>query len=103
MVKALSSSKRFGQADDTGFDSGIVHLTGGAADAPHGGHIHDAACLLADHVGQGCPAAVKDAREVHAHHGVPVLIGDVGKELLLGNTGVVDEDIQGAELLDGLL
>ena len=73
-----------------------MHLAAAAGLAPHTAHGQDAALLAADHAGQCQLAQVECTAQVHVQHPLPFLRGDVGKQLLLRDTGVAHQHIHPA-------
>ena len=80
-----------------------MHLAAAAGLAPHAAHGQDAARLAADHARQGQLAQVERAAQVHVQHVLPLLRGDIGEQLLLGNARVAHQHIHMAHgLLHGV-
>ena len=80
-----------------------MHLAAAAGLAPHTAHGQDAARLAADHARQGQLAQVERAAQVHVQHVLPLLRGDIGEQLLLGNARVAHQHIHMAHgLLHGV-
>ena len=49
--------------------------------------------MAVEHGAKGTLAAEEHALDVHLEHPVPILFGQVGKQLLLGDPRVVDQDV----------
>ena len=60
-----------------------MNLAGSADLSPHGADIYDTSALLRNHVFSTLAAGIKNPRKVCTNHLLPILVGDVGKELLL--------------------
>ena len=73
-----------------------MHLAAAAGLTPHAAHGQDAALLAADHAGQRQLAQVECTAQVHVQHPLPLLRGDVGKQLLLRDAGVAHQYIHPA-------
>ena len=73
----------------------------GADDAELGGDVDDGAAAGVLHGGDGGDGAEVDAGGVDVHDGVPGLLGEVAEPGGTADAGVVDEDIQFAEVGDG--
>jgi hypothetical protein len=65
------------------------------------GHAGDRAALALAHVRHQSLAEVEHAAQVDVEHRIPVLRGDVHELQRLGDAGVVDQDVDMAERLDG--
>ena len=96
--------ERFGDDVDGGLGGGVGDAGATAAVAGDGGDVDDRAFAGGAHVRRGGAAAVEDAAQVGAEDVVPDFVGDgievvVGDEV--GHGAVVDEDLEGAELVDG--
>ena len=92
-----------GEGVDRALRGGVVRLADPAALAHHRRDVDDHAVALAHEVGERGLRAVEDAAEVDPHHVEPVVRLHVVDQRVLGDAGVVDQDVQAAELLDRLL
>ena len=91
--------QRLCQSVDGGFCRGIMHFTRSADLPPHGTDVDDPAAFSVDHIGQRCLAAEKNAVQIDAYHPPPIGLGDVGKQFLLCDAGIVDQHIDRSEAL----
>ena len=98
--------QRLRHADHAGLGGGIVALAGVADDAADGGDVDDAAIAgLGAHHGARAGAHQHERRgEVDGDHLVPLLVLHHHEQVVLGEPGVVDEDVErGPSLADGLV
>ena len=86
-----------GQADKGGLGGGIGHLAAGAALAPDGGDVHDAALMGVEHGGQHRAAGVERSVYVHGEKLVPALVRQLLKQGLACDASVVHQQGHGAE------
>ena len=86
-----------GQTDQRRLGAGVCHLTAGAPLTPDGGNVHDAACVLVEHVGQHRLDGVERAVHIDGEVPVPQLRGDVLEQGLTRHTGVVHQQRYRAE------
>jgi hypothetical protein len=85
------------------FEAHVVRLPGIAGDADHGGDVDDAAEAAAHHRVRQFPGQPEDSRQVDLQHRVPVGIRHAHEQAVLGDAGIVDENIDAFELRFGLL
>ena len=69
----------------------------------YGSHIDDGTGTLTHHYGETSVDKVECRLEVDGDHGIPLLLGHTHHQTVLGDTGVVDEDIDTAEIFHHLL
>jgi hypothetical protein len=62
-----------------------------------GRNIDDAAVTLGHHVPEGRPRTTHERRHVHLHDARPILVAGVENTAAMGDTGIVDEDVEAAE------
>lgn len=74
-----------------------MDLAGGAGQSPDGRDVDDLSSLALDHPGQYALAAMEDPFDIDGKHPVPFFSGEIKQEFLLGNTSVIDQDIDIAE------
>jgi hypothetical protein len=91
------------EADDAGLGRSVVRLAEVAHLADDRGHVDDAAAAALDEVREGGVRAVEDAAEVGGDDLLPLLDGHAADGAVAVDAGVVDEDVEPAELLDGRL
>ena len=95
-------AERLGQRDHAGLGGRVVGGVGVAFLAGDRGDVDDAPVVLRDHAGHDRARADEGAVEVDAHHLAPFLdLGLPGLGVDAGDAGVVDEDIDASEALDG--
>ena len=87
-----------GQGDEAGLGGGVVALSGVAMNAYDTGHVDDAAAALAHHDGRDGVDEVEGALEIDGDDGVPLLLGHAHHETVLGDAGVVDKNVDVAEV-----
>ena len=92
------SREGFGEADETSFGGGVVGLAGLTSLADYGGDVDDAAPAILDHLGHDGLGEEKGSGEIGGQDIVPVLALHAEGEDVTGNTGVVDEDVNTAEV-----
>src|SRR5471030_3139948 len=98
-----------GHADNGSLSGGIAHLAGVAVDAGDGGDIHhfavDAAAFVLFFLGCAADKIRSGAQDaegrggVHVEHGVPLLVGHFLDDSVPGVAGIVDDDVDAAELV----
>lgn len=91
-----------GEGDESGLGGGVVSLTGVAVNAHYGGHVDYRAAALAHHDGEDGVDEVEGAFEVYCDYGVPLSLGHAHHEAVFGDAGVVDKDVDAAEVFDNL-
>ena len=78
-------------------------MSGIAVNTYHRSHVDDAAATLAHHDGHTGMDEVKGRLQIDGNHGIPLLLGHAQHQSVLGDAGVVHQNINGAKLfLDGL-
>ncbi len=90
--------QRLGEAVHAGLGGGVVGLAEGALGAVHRRDVDDAAPAAIHHAVVDLLRHVEDAVEVRADHGVPGRLVHLAERHVLGDAGVVDEDVDGADL-----
>ncbi len=90
-----------GHGADAGLGSGVVSLAEKAQGCGDAGQGDDAAVVA--HALGGCFATVEDAGEVGVDDGLPFIDGHFLDGFVTENACVVDEDVDTAKLLDGLV
>ena len=90
--------QRLGEAVDAGFGGSIVHLAVLAALAVDRADVDDAAELARPHAFDDGPGAVEAGRKVGADDIVPVVVGHPVHGAVPGDAGIVDQDINWAEI-----
>jgi hypothetical protein len=90
-----------GETDKRELGSRVVGLAEGAEETSSRGSVDDTAVLLLAKVWPCGPCALVCALDVDIDDEVPVLVGQVLEGDITQDTGVVDEDINAAEGLDG--
>ena len=88
------------QTDHTSLRSGVVRLTCVARDTDDAGHVDDATATLLDHDGGDSVDEVEGTLEVDVDDEVPLLFGHTHHQPVTGDTSVVDEDVDTAEVCD---
>ena len=69
----------------------------------YGSHVDDGSGRLTEHHGQNGVDKVEGALEVDCDYGIPLGLGHTHHQTVLCDTGVVDQDVDTAEVLDNLL
>ncbi len=95
--------QRLGEPDQPGLRGRVVGLTGVADDAGDARHVDDAAESLTQHGTERGAADVKRGGEIDGDHGIPVVVGEAHRQVVAGDPGVVDHDVDAPERRDGLL
>ena len=90
-----------GQADQSGLRSGVVGLPRLAHLAENAGDVDDASPALLEHGADDLLDAEIRGSQIGLQDGVPVGALHAHDELIAGDAGVVDQDIDLAELGDG--
>ena len=97
--------QRLRERDDTALRGRIGRHARRARLSTRGGDVDDATPLGRKHVGQHGLRTHEHALEIDGHDAIPVLLGHLHERLEIGNAGIVDEDLHGADLcmhaLDG--
>jgi len=97
--RAQLTAPGFGEAYDAELAGGVVGLAEVAVDTDDGAGVEDDAAALGHHgVGDGL-RAVEDAAQVHVYDFVELLERHFLQARILGDAGVVDEDVDAAELV----
>ena len=89
---------RFGETDQACFCRGIVGLTGIAHHTDDGCDVDDASGALLHHAAQDGFGGAEHGFEVDLHDVVPLFFFHTHQEVVAGDAGVVDQNIQLAEL-----
>src|SRR5712691_9552034 len=101
-VPAALRRHRAGEGHHARLGCAIVRLAGVGGDPPrHRGHAHDDAAALRDHVGQDRARDPEGAGQADAEHEVPRLVRHLPDGLELVDAGVVEEDVDPPEALQG--
>ena len=91
-----------GQRHDPGLGRGVVRLAGLGPPAEDRGVVdHGAAVALGDHLPQHGPGAAERAGQRDVEDPLPLVVGHVQDGGGAAEAGVVDEDVDAAESLDG--
>lgn len=85
------------------YSSGVVGLAKVAVDTTCGGGVDDTAVLLLEEVGPGSLGDLVGTAQVNVEDGVPEAVVHVGEGLVAEDTGVVDNDVNAAESINGSL
>ena len=95
--------QRLRQADDPGLGGGVVRLARVPVDADDAREVHDRAGAAAKHLPRDGAAGVEGAAQVRVDDLLPVLVAHARDQRVARDAGVVDEDVDVAELrLDAL-
>lgn len=94
---------RHGHGDDTSLGGGIVRLAGVSELSNHRGNVDDAAGSLLGGNLEECLCAVEYTRKVGIDDGLPGIGLHAHDETVTGDSGVVDQDINGSESLNGFV
>jgi hypothetical protein len=86
------------QPCDPALGSGIARHADPALEAQQRGDVDDLAAALCEHVPPGRLAQEEQALEVGVDHRVPVGLGELDRIGAADDAGVVDEDVEAAEL-----
>ena len=96
-----------GEGGDAGLGRAVVGLADVAVDARRGAGVDDAALdrpadllALVAPVGRGVARGRERALQVHLDHGIPLALVHVGEHAVAQDAGVVDEDVEPAEMRD---
>src|SRR5437879_2775739 len=104
VVPAALERRRLGQADQPRLGRRVAGLAEATERSRHRRHADQPAPPVLDHVWPDLPGAVEGACQVHLHVAVPQLVGLVGDlSGVVERGGVVDEDVDLAELVSDLL
>src|SRR5580692_6340401 len=90
-----------GEANEPCFGSGIVRLSGLAHLSEDAGDVDDASPALFKHGGDDLLNAEEGGGEISLEHGVPIGTFHPHHKLIASNSGVVNENVNFAELGDG--
>ena len=98
---ALAGVERrgLGEADDPGLGRGVVRLTVVAVETDDEVDVDDPAVAGLDHVRQHPCGQMEDARQVRLDDGIPFVRRHLRQRAVAGDPGVVDEDVDAAEML----
>ena len=89
-----------GESYDAGFGGGIVGLFVVAGDSYYGTHIDYGAESLFPHHGLDGLGHGEDAAEVHLYHTGELFLGHALDGRVIGDAGVVDQDVYMAEIVE---
>ena len=95
--------KCLGEADHAGLAGGVVGLTGEPHETADGADIDDAPGALLHHRAEQGTDEVEGTLEIGVENGVPILRCHAHEEVVLGDPGVVHQDIGAAEVRHDLL
>src|SRR5207248_676700 len=90
-----------GEAEQAGLGGGVVGLAGVADDAAGGADVDDAAELAAHHGAGGRADGDEGGGQVGLDDHRPILVGHAEGQAVLGDAGVIDEDVESAVSLGG--
>ena len=93
--------ERAGKPDHAGLGRRHMGEFGPAADAEGAAHVDDLSALLLEHVRYDEPRAQEHPAQMDLDHAVPCLHRHVRELRGIEHTGVVDQNVDRAELLDG--
>ena len=96
-------SQSLGQGDDSPLGGGVGRLAGGTHPTPHTGNREDHAPLLPQKEGQGGVDTVVDALDIHGKEPVPLRLGDLADETVVGDTCAANQDVYPGDLGKGCL
>lgn len=85
------------------YGSGVVGLAKVAVDTTGRGGVDDTTVFLLEEVGPGSLGDLVGAAQMHVEDGVPERVVHVGKSLVAEDTGVVDNDVNAAKVVNGSL
>ena len=91
------------EADDAGLGRGVVGLPAVAGDAGDRADEDDPAAVAQPVGGQERLVHPQDRQEVDLEHPGPALGVGVGEELVAGDAGVVDDDVEAPVPADGVV
>ena len=94
---------RLRKANHARFAGAIVALAGVADEADDGGNVNDAARLLLEKEARKGFGEQERALEIDVQHGVPVRFAHAHEPAVLGDAGVVDQDVHFAGRRDDLV
>src|SRR5690606_28390572 len=97
-LAAEFAGKGLGETDEAGLGGGVVGLAGVAHHAGGAADVDDAAEAALHHGPGGSAAGDEGALEVHADDLVELLIAHAHQQVVAGDAGVVDEDVEPAVL-----
>ncbi len=97
------ASHRFGHADQAGFRGHVVGLAEVAVEPYYRRGIDDASVAGFKHVVQYGLAAVERARKIDVDHVLPLFDGHFLERAVVGDAGIVDQDVDLAELVGDAL
>ena len=100
---AISWRQRLGEADHAGLRGDVVGLAGIAGDADHRGDVDDAAEAAAHHRMRELARQPEHGAEIDVDHRVEILVRHAHEQPVLGDAGIVDQDVDAFELGLGLL
>lgn len=103
VMAAPFDGEAFGEVGDGGFGHAVDGLRGEGDEASLGTHVDDDALFPGDHDAGGGLAGEESAFEIYGESIVKIFFADIFGGIFRGDAGVVDENIQAAELFDGVV
>lgn len=104
-VDALGSpliGEGFGELADAAFGCGVRRHGDSALKGEEGGDVDDLTGPAGEHVTACVLGEAEDTGEIDVDEGLPVFFGVVDGRRAANGAGVVDKDVNGAEVLDGV-
>jgi len=95
--------KGLGKLADAALGCSISGHVDATLEGEQRGDVDDLSGALGEHLAAGILAEPEDAVQVHVDNGLPVLGGVLSGRSAADDAGVVDEDVDGAEVGDGLV
>src|ERR1035437_2575870 len=96
-----------GEANHTRLAGPVIALSGVAYEADHRSNVNDAPRALLEQAAAECLGEEERALEVDVQHGIPVRLAHAHEQAVLGDAGIVDQDVHlaggGQDLLRGSL
>ena len=89
--------QRLGHADHARFGRGVVGLSRTARRCYNRGDADDPPPALLEHAAQQRSRQPERRRQIDGENGVPVVVGHPEHELIAGDPGIVDEDVDPAQ------
>src|SRR3990172_1271842 len=91
---------RPGQTDHSGLGGRVVGLAGVAHHPRHAGHVDDPPAAPLQHRSGRRPGEQKCPPQIDVDHGVELLVFHAQDDVVAGDSGVVDQDLEAAPLVD---
>ena len=95
--------EQLGEAGDAALRRGVARHADAALEGEERGDVDDLARALGQHVATGRLAEEEGGLEVGVDHRVPILLGKVDAVGAADDAGIIDEDVEAAELLQRLV